>query len=102
MSTSSVGSRLVLSVCFVLAGCGGHAASGTAVPPIGVATPAFDDQPLPLDPSVRSGVLANGLSYFVRANAEPLKKATLRLVVNAGSVLENDDERGLAHVVEHT
>ena len=57
--------------------------------------------PLTLDPAVRTGTLANGLRYFVRRNARPEKRAELRLAVNAGSILENDDQRGLAHFVEH-
>src|SRR5712691_5780238 len=54
-----------------------------------------------VDPQVRAGRLHNGLQYFVRANAQPRGRAELRLVVNAGSVLEDDDQRGLAHFVEH-
>jgi len=54
-----------------------------------------------VDPQVRVGRLPNGLQYFVRANAQPRGRAELRLVVNAGSVLEDDDQRGLAHFVEH-
>ncbi len=57
--------------------------------------------PIPLDPLVRAGRLDNGLQYFVRANTKPEKRAQLMLVVNAGSVLEDDDQLGLAHVVEH-
>jgi zinc protease len=53
------------------------------------------------DPAVRHGVLENGLTYFVRGNQEPRHRAELRLVLNAGSILEDDDQRGLAHVVEH-
>ncbi|MEN8375326.1 MAG: insulinase family protein [Gemmatimonadota bacterium] len=56
---------------------------------------------LPLDPAVRSGVLENGLRFFIRANDEPRARADLRLVVNAGSVLEDADQLGLAHFVEH-
>src|SRR3954468_18139159 len=54
-----------------------------------------------VDPQVRVGRLPNGLQYFVRANGQPQGRAELRLVVNAGSVLEDDDQRGLAHLVEH-
>lgn len=54
-----------------------------------------------MDPQVREGRLPNGLQYFVRANGQPAGRAELRLVVNAGSVLEDDDQRGLAHFVEH-
>jgi zinc protease len=59
------------------------------------------DSPLPIHPQVRHGTLANGLSYYVRANRRPEKRAELRLVVNAGSILEDDDQRGLAHFLEH-
>jgi zinc protease len=57
--------------------------------------------PLPFDPSVTQGVLPNGMRYYIRENHKPEKRAELRLVVNAGSVLENEDQRGLAHMVEH-
>jgi zinc protease len=58
-------------------------------------------QIIAVDPQVRAGRLPNGVQYFVRANAQPQGRAELRLVVNAGSVLEDDDQRGLAHFVEH-
>jgi zinc protease len=56
---------------------------------------------LPTDPNVTVGTLENGLRYYVRVNREPQKRAEFRLVVNAGSVLEDDDQQGLAHFVEH-
>jgi zinc protease len=56
---------------------------------------------LPVDPRVRVGMLPNGLRYYIRANGRPERRAELRLVVDAGSVLEDDDQRGLAHFVEH-
>ena len=56
---------------------------------------------MPVDPDVRTGVFANGLTYYVRANQRPENRAELRLVVNAGSVLEDDDQRGMAHLLEH-
>src|SRR5687768_86053 len=59
-------------------------------------------QPLPVDPSVRIGTLPNGLRYYIRQNGKPERRAELRLVINAGSVLEDDDQRGLAHFLEHT
>jgi len=58
--------------------------------------------PLPTDPKVRIGTLPNGLKYYIRQNLKPEKRAELRLVVNAGSVLETDQQLGLAHFVEHT
>jgi zinc protease len=57
--------------------------------------------PLPLDPAVRTGSLPNGLTYFIRRNVEPAKRAALRLAVRAGSIDEADDQRGLAHLLEH-
>jgi zinc protease len=56
---------------------------------------------LPRDPHVIVGTLPNGLRYYIRKNAKPEKRAELRLVVNAGSILEDDDQRGLAHFLEH-
>jgi zinc protease len=59
------------------------------------------DKELPVDPSVTIGTLDNGLRYYIRENRKPENRAELRLVVNAGSVLEEEDQRGLAHFVEH-
>lgn len=56
---------------------------------------------LPVDPSVKMGRLSNGLVYYIRKNTLPAKKVQLRLVVNAGSVLEDADQQGLAHMMEH-
>jgi zinc protease len=56
---------------------------------------------IPTDRRITTGVLPNGLKYYVRANKKPENRAELRLVVNAGSVLEDDDQQGLAHFVEH-
>lgn len=60
-----------------------------------------DDGDLPRDPAIRYGELPNGLRYAIRPNAEPRNRASLRFVVAAGSLHERDDERGLAHFVEH-
>ena len=57
--------------------------------------------PLPVDASVRTGTLPNGLVYFIRRNPRPADRVLLRLAVRAGSVDEADDQRGLAHVLEH-
>ena len=69
-----------------------------------VATGAADiplAQPVPVDPRITTGILPNGLRYYIRANKAPRNRAELRLAVNAGSILEDDDQRGLAHMVEH-
>ena len=76
---------------------------------VGAQTPAIPaavqtatlDQTVPIDPLITVGSLPNGLRYYIRANRLPRARAELRLVVNAGSVLEDDDQRGLAHFVEH-
>ena len=47
------------------------------------------------------GTLSNGLVYYVRHNEEPRNRAQLSLVLKAGSILEEEDQRGLAHFVEH-
>lgn len=59
------------------------------------------DALLPMDPSIRKAQLDNGLTYYIRHNTEPANRATLMLVVNAGSVQEDDDQLGLAHFLEH-
>lgn len=58
-------------------------------------------EPLPLDPKVKVGKLDNGLTYYIRQNKKPEQKVELRLVVNAGSINEDDDQQGLAHMAEH-
>jgi zinc protease len=58
-------------------------------------------QPVPVDPAITTGRLPNGLRYFIRQNTRPEKRAELRLVVNVGSIVEDDDQQGLAHFVEH-
>jgi zinc protease len=58
-------------------------------------------KPIPFDPSVRTGKLPNGMTYYIRKNTEPKKRAELYLVNKVGSILENDNENGLAHFTEH-
>jgi zinc protease len=59
------------------------------------------NEKLPVDPNVKIGKLANGLTYYIRQNKKPEGKAEMRLVVNAGSILEDADQQGLAHFTEH-
>ncbi|MDR0448575.1 MAG: insulinase family protein, partial [Treponema sp.] len=59
------------------------------------------EDPLPPKTGLRKGTLANGLHYYILENSLPTGRAYLTLAVNAGSVIEKDDERGLAHFVEH-
>jgi zinc protease len=59
------------------------------------------DQPTPVSPDVTVGELPNGLRYYIRENDEPENRAQLRLVVRVGSIVEDDDQIGLAHLLEH-
>jgi len=63
--------------------------------------PEYTSYPLQQDPEVISGTLDNGLKYYIKQNAKPEKRLELRLFINAGSIVEDDDQRGLAHFVEH-
>jgi zinc protease len=56
---------------------------------------------LPLDAAIKTGALPNGLKFYIRKNGRPEKRVSLRLAVKAGSLEENDDQLGLAHLIEH-
>ncbi len=83
---------ILVAICLIGAGQFGIVAQTKA--------PALNQQ-MPIDPQITMGKLANGMRYYVRANKKPEKRAELRLVVNAGSILEDDDQQGMAHLVEH-
>jgi zinc protease len=72
-----------------------------AVPLAGTAQELKGSDLIPFDPAVKTGKLKNGLTYYIRKNAKPENKVDLRLVINAGSILEDDDQQGLAHFMEH-
>ena len=57
--------------------------------------------PMPLDPAVRVGKLDNGLTYFIRQNANPEKRAEFYIATNVGAINETPAQRGLAHFLEH-
>ncbi len=103
---------LAALACFAVVAC----SSGTAAAPRASAATAASarenaepavpvpvdlDAQLPTDPTLRKGRLDNGLTYYVRRNVAPENRAELWLVVNAGSLLEDDDQQGLAHLIEH-
>ncbi|MCY4391916.1 MAG: insulinase family protein [Chloroflexi bacterium] len=85
--------------------------TATPVPETPTATPEPTVTPAPevigpdgnliFDPAVVRGTLSNGMAYYIRHNQEPRERAHLSLVVKAGSVLEEEEQRGLAHFVEH-
>lgn len=85
---------LAFSALLAAAGCATHAPAPT--PAAGIAA-----EPLPRDTTVLTGTLENGLRYYIRANNEPRHRVELRLALDVGSILEDDDQRGLAHMVEH-
>ena len=70
---------------------------------IGGMASAFAQQmpPVPVDPNVRIGKLENGLTYYIRHNALPEKQADFYIAQKVGSILEEDNQRGLAHFLEH-
>ena len=57
--------------------------------------------PIPVDPDVRIGKLDNGLTYYIRHNNWPEQRAEFYIAQRVGSIQENDDQRGLAHFLEH-
>ncbi len=63
--------------------------------------PYVEKTVIPPSPDVKIGTLSNGLKYYIKYNHKPEHKVELRLAVNAGSILEDDDQQGLAHFMEH-
>jgi len=57
--------------------------------------------PVPVDPDIRIGKLEKGLTYYIRHNEEPKKRASFYIIQNVGAILEEDDQNGLAHFLEH-
>ena len=98
---------LIASLLCALAACGAPPPPKAVAPPIPVAVvepapPTVAVEPAtPLDPAIRTGKLKNGMTFYVMGHQKPEQRAALWLAVNAGSVQEDDDQRGLAHFVEH-
>ncbi len=67
----------------------------------GHAQPIDWNKRLPADPHVVTGKLPNGITYYLRHNEEPKNRASFFIIRNAGALLENDDQDGLAHFLEH-
>lgn len=68
---------------------------------LGFAQPIDWNKTLPMDPNVVIGKLPNGITYYLRHNEEPKERASFYIIRNAGALLENDDQNGLAHFLEH-
>ena len=102
----SLALSLLLSASLVLAQPAANSKRTKASPPkstpqSGSSQTTSLNRPIPLDPDVKVGKLPNGLTYYIRKNTEPKNRAELRLVIRAGSVLETDNQQGLAHFMEH-
>jgi zinc protease len=107
------GTRLVSLLAAAAIACGSsnkHVAPAPVAPPVPAGSGAMAPAPAqvdpldiqtPIGPRYTVGKLANGLTYYILPHKEPAARAQLWLAVNAGSVLEDDDQRGLAHLVEH-
>ncbi len=93
----------VLAAALALAGTGATAQLRPAAAPPAAAAHAWAQQgsDVPADPDVRFGTLPNGMRYALRRNATPPGQTSLRLRIDAGSLDEQDDQRGLAHFIEH-
>ena len=62
---------------------------------------AQQPQPLPIDTTVRIGVLDNGLTYYIRYNNQPKERCEFHIAQAVGAILEEDHQNGLAHFLEH-
>jgi len=71
------------------------------MPFIGICQDISPGSKVPLDPAVRYGKLDNGLSYYIRHNEEPKERASFYIIQNVGAILEDDNQNGLAHFLEH-
>lgn len=98
----SIIASLAFAACTTKVGDDGTTKPGDVTAKPADTTEAVDDSPaLAMDPAVMTGTLDNGLTYYIRKHPKPEKRVLLWLAVNAGSVLEDDDQQGLAHFVEH-
>lgn len=95
---------MLASIAAAAIGVSGQVAAPPAAPRDAAqesAAPLTLDQTLPVDAAVRTGRFENGLRYYIRQNGRPDNRVSLRLAVNVGSIQEEDDQRGLAHFLEH-
>ncbi len=95
-------SSVIVAVALVVVALVAVPRAQSAAPQAPAIPPALAlDRPLPVDPAVREGRLPNGLRYFIRQNNRPEKRVSMRLAVDVGALQEDDDQRGLAHFIEH-
>ncbi len=104
MTTRTRTQTLAAAVALLVGTCLAAAQQPAAQQPAGTPAPASTAPPtqkIPVDPQITTGRFQNGLRYYIRANKRPENRAELRLAVKAGSILEDDDQLGLAHLTEH-
>lgn len=99
MKTRYLFYTVLFSIFLFLSGTNGQIFAGGTQPVQPFIKPG--DSILPRDPDLKTGVLPNGFTYYIRRNTEPVNRATFYLPMKAGSVLENENELGLAHFLEH-
>lgn len=95
----SVRKLALLAASVAAIGCGGQVLAQDQI--TSPTSRAHAPSDLPVDPAVRFGRLPNGMRYALRRNAAPVGEASLLLRIDAGSLVERDDQRGLAHFIEH-
>lgn len=93
--------RLAVAVSLLLAGTGLPAAAPAPSPASAAASGWMRGEGLRADPELKLGTLSNGLRYVIRRNKTPPGEASVRLRIDTGSLNEADDQRGLAHFLEH-
>jgi zinc protease len=93
------GQRLVAAACLIIFALGSNKVYSQLITHVTKTHPK--DGVLPLDPQVRAGKLANGFTYYIRHNEEPKNRVVFYLANKAGSILERDEQQGLAHFLEH-
>jgi zinc protease len=91
--------RLVAAACLMIFGLGSNNVYSQLIKHVTKAHPK--DEVLPLDPRVRTGKLPNGFTYYIRHNEEPKNRVVFYLANKAGSILEGNEQQGLAHFLEH-
>ncbi|MGE5478825.1 MAG: M16 family metallopeptidase [Chloroflexota bacterium] len=85
--------KILFCIAILLATFGGASAQGLSISDM--------NAKLPIDPAIKVGKLDNGITYYVRQNHKPENRAELQIVFLAGAVLEEDNQQGLAHFIEH-
>jgi len=91
---------LAITLAMLPAAAAGQRGQRPATAPAASAWPQASSD-IPADPDTRFGTLPNGMRYAIRRNATPPHNASLRLRIDAGSLAEAEDQRGLAHFIEH-